>query len=92
MYIILVYDIVLDETGPAVLRKVFKECKKYLVHVQNSVFEGEISEAQLFKLEMTLKKFLRKDRDSLIVFKSRHEKWLQKEFWGKEDNSTSNFI
>jgi len=92
MYIILVYDIVLDEKGPAVLRKVFKECKKYLVHIQNSVFEGELSDAQLFKLEITLKKLLRKDRDSLIVFKTRNEKWLDKEFWGKEDNATSNFI
>ncbi|AGC68634.1 CRISPR-associated protein, Cas2 family [Thermoclostridium stercorarium subsp. stercorarium DSM 8532] len=92
MYIILVYDIVLDETGPSVLRKVFKECKKYLVHVQNSVFEGELSESQLFKLEMSLKKLLRKDKDSLIVFKTRNEKWLDKEFWGKEDNATSNFL
>jgi CRISPR-associated protein Cas2 len=92
MYIILVYDIVMDETGPKVLRKVFKECKKFLVHIQNSVFEGELSDAQLFKLEIMLKKLLRKDRDSLIVFKTRNEKWLQKEFWGKEDNATSNFI
>ena len=82
----------MDEAGPKVLRKVFKECKKYLVHIQNSVFEGELSDAQLFKLEMTLKKFLRKDRDSLIVFKTRNEKWLDKEFWGKEDDATSNFI
>lgn len=50
----------MDETGPKVLRKVFKECKKFLVHIQNSVFEGELSDAQLFKLEIMLKKLLRK--------------------------------
>ena len=92
MYIILVYDIALDEKGPAVLRKVFKECKKYLVHIQNSVFEGEISQSQIFKLETTLKKIIRREIDSLIVFKTRNEKWLDKEFWGKEDNATSNIL
>lgn len=92
MYIILVYDIVLDDEGAKVLRKVFKECKKYLVHIQNSVFEGEVSESQLFKLETSLKKYIRKDTDSLIVFQTRNEKWLKKDFWGKEDNATSNIL
>jgi CRISPR-associated protein Cas2 len=92
MYVILVYDIVMDETGAKTLRRVFKECKKFLVHIQNSVFEGEISQSQLLKLELTIKKYLRKDRDSLIVFKTRNERWLQKEFWGKEDDATSNIL
>ncbi len=92
MYIILVYDIVMDEQGAKVQRKVFKECKKYLVHIQNSVFEGEISQSQIFKLETTLKKIIRREIDSLIVFKTRNEKWLDKEFWGKEDNATSNIL
>lgn len=52
MYIILVYDINLEENeGKRVLRNAFKTCKKYLVHIQNSVFEGEISEAAMLKLE-----------------------------------------
>ena len=51
MYIILVYDINLDGTGNKVLRHVFKICKRYLTHVQNSVFEGELTQAQLNKLE-----------------------------------------
>ena len=43
MYIILVYDINLEEKeGQKVLRNVFKTCKKYLIHIQNSVFEGEL--------------------------------------------------
>lgn len=92
MYVILVYDIVMDEAGAKTLRRVYKECKKYLVHIQNSVFEGELSQSQLLNLELTIKKYLRKDRDSLIVFKTRNERWLQKEFWGKEDNATSNIL
>ncbi|WP_181416477.1 MULTISPECIES: CRISPR-associated endonuclease Cas2 [Porphyromonadaceae] len=32
------------------------------------------------------------DKDSLIVFKSRDEKWLQKEIIGDERASISNFL
>ena len=92
MYVILVYDIKSDEGGAKVLNKTFKTCKKYLMHIQNSVFEGEITEAQLIKLQMELKSFIRKDRDSLIVFKSRNEKWIPKEMWGVQDDKTSNFL
>ena len=59
MYVILEYDIKSDQGGAKVLSKTFKTCKKYLVHIQNSVFEGEISEAQLLKLKMELNKVIR---------------------------------
>ena len=51
MYIILVYDIKSDDGGQKVLSKTFKICKRYLSHIQNSVFEGELSNA-LSKLLM----------------------------------------
>ncbi|WP_330634612.1 CRISPR-associated endonuclease Cas2 [Anaerovorax sp. IOR16] len=54
MYVILVYDISGDEKGQKVLTKTHKLCKKYLTHVQNSVFEGELSEAQIMKLHNEL--------------------------------------
>lgn len=92
MYVVLVYDIKSDTGGAKVLTKTFKICKKYLSHIQNSVFEGEISESQLLKLKMELGGIIRGDRDSLIVFKCRNEKWIPKEFWGIEDDKTSNFL
>jgi len=94
MYAILVYDINLeDKEGQRVLRNVFKTCKKYLVHIQNSVFEGELLESQLLKLQSELKLYIRDDVDSVIVFKSRNQRWLDKEFIGKiEDDKTSNFL
>lgn len=92
MYVILTYDIKLDENGQRVLSKVFKLCKKYLVHIQNSVFEGEISESQIIKLNSELAKYIRKDLDSVILFKSRHERWLEKDFWGKKDDKMSNIF
>ncbi len=92
MYIILVYDIRLDDTGPRVWRNVFKICKKYLHHVQNSVFEGELTKAQIIQLNVDLQKYIRRDRDSVIIFKSRHERWLEKEMWGTQEDKTSNFL
>lgn len=92
MYIILVYDIMMDEKGKKILPKVYKLCKRYLSHIQNSVFEGELTEAQILTLERELKRLIRQDVDSLIVFKARNERWLEKEFWGKEDDSTSMFL
>lgn len=84
MYIILVYDIVMDEEGKKILPKVFKICKKYLSHIQNSVFEGELKKSQIKSLEIELKNIIRKDKDSLIVFSSETSKWMKKEYWGKK--------
>ncbi len=94
MYVILVYDINLEEKeGQKILRNVFKICKKYLVHIQNSVFEGELLESQEIKLKMELSKYIRNKKDSVILFKSRNQRWLEKEFWGKlEDDKTDNFL
>lgn len=92
MYIILIYDIPLENKGARVSRNVFKICKKYLSHVQKSVFEGELSLGLLKQLEAELSEWIRTDSDSIIVFKSRNKRWLEKEFWGAEDDLTSNFF
>ena len=44
------------------------------------------------KLKIELDKHIRNDRDSVLMFKSRDEKWLQKEFLGVIDDKTSNFF
>lgn len=92
MYVILVYDIKSDYDGQRVLNRTFKTCKKYLSHIQNSVFEGELSESQIVRLKYELDAIIRKDIDSIILFKSRNEKWLIKDMWGKQEDKTSNFI
>ena len=92
MYIVLVYDVSQAENGARRWSRIFKICKKYLTNVQKSVFEGEITQVLLKKLYIELKKYIREDRDSVIIFKSRKEKWLDKEFWGLEDDKTSNFF
>jgi CRISPR-associated protein Cas2 len=92
LYVVVVYDISIDKNGQAVWRRVFKTCKKYLSHVQNSVFEGEVSESQLFELSRILDREIRDDLDSVIIFKSRHERWLDKDILGLKIDSTSSFL
>lgn len=89
MYIVLVYDVSQEENGARRWSRIFKICKKYLTHIQNSVFEGELSKGQLAQLQKELKEYVDKELDSVIIFKSRQEKWLDKEFWGRKDDLTS---
>ena len=89
MYIVLVYDVSQEENGARRWSRIFKICKKYLTHIQNSVFEGEMSKGQLAQLQKELKEYIDKELDSVIIFKSRQEKWLDKEFWGRKDDLTS---
>ena len=89
MYVVLVYDVSQQENGSKRWSRIFKICKRYLTHIQNSVFEGEISKAQLAQLQQELKFCIDKELDSVIIFKSRQEKWLDKEFWGRKDDATS---
>ena len=86
MYVILVYDV--DQKRTA---KMLKLCRRYLSWIQNSVFEGEISEVQLKQLAAEAKNIM-DEKDSLIFFKSRDEKWLEKEIFGDERASVSNFL
>jgi CRISPR-associated protein Cas2 len=79
MYIILVYDI-----GEKRVGKMLKLCRRYLNWIQNSVFEGEISEVKLKELIAKAENIMDKEFDSVIIFKARQEKWLEKQIVGKE--------
>ena len=87
MYVILVYDV-----GEKRVAKMLKLCRKYLVWIQNSVFEGEITEVKLKELKFKARQIMEEETDSLIVFTSRDQKWLEKEIIGAERGKTDNFI
>lgn len=82
MYVILVYDIDQRRVG-----KMLKLCRIYLNWIQNSVFEGEITEVKLKELIQKAKKIMDTDYDSLIIFKTRQEKWLEKTIIGRDKNA-----
>ncbi|GAB6395147.1 MAG: CRISPR-associated endoribonuclease Cas2 [Bacteroidales bacterium] len=87
MYAILVYDF-----GERRVAKMLKLCRKYLNWIQNSVFEGEITEVKLKELAFKAKEIMDKNEDSLIIFTSRNDKWLDKEIIGKERSLIDRYL
>ena len=87
MYIILVYDM-----GERRVVKMLKLCRRYLNWIQNSVFEGEITEVKLKELKLEAQKIMDERYDSVIIFSSRNSRWLEKEVIGVERNSLDNFL
>jgi CRISPR-associated protein Cas2 len=77
MFIILVYDV-----NEKRVQKYHKICKKYLTWVQNSVFEGEITEANLRILKDELKKIMIEEEDSVVIYKFRTKKYYDREMIG----------
>jgi CRISPR-associated protein Cas2 len=87
MYVLLVYDIREKRVG-----KMLKLCRRYLNWIQNSVFEGEISEIKLKELLLKSESFLNLDEDSVIIFKSRSQHWLEKQVLGQERSRLGEFL
>lgn len=69
-----------------------KLCRRYLNWIQNSVFEGDLSEVKLKELILSAKEIMKIETDSIIVFTSRQEKWLEKTVIGKEKNDLDNLL
>ena len=87
MYIIAVYDVEAKKTV-----KMLKLCRRYLHWIQNSVFEGEITEVKLKELIYESKQIMDGKTDSFIIFKNRDKNWLQKEVIGYEKSGTDQFL
>lgn len=87
MYVILVYDF-----GEKRVGKMLKLCRKYLHWIQNSVFEGEISEVKFKELIIFAEKFMKKGTDSIIVFSGNARKALDKQIIGKERGGIDCFL
>lgn len=58
--------------------KALKITRKYLNWVQNSVFEGEISVANLTKLKMELGRIMNPEEDSIIIYTFRSLKYSER--------------
>lgn len=87
MYVIAMYDV-----GEKRVGKMLKLFRRYLNWIQNSVFEGEITEVKLLELKNKALIIMEEKTDSLIVFKTRQEKWLEKEIIGHERQDLETFL
>jgi CRISPR-associated protein Cas2 len=87
MYVIIVYDV--EEKRVA---KVCKFLRQYLHWVQNSVFEGELTEGKLKEVQIGLKKRIKADKDSILFYKLQTEKAFDKEIMGVEKSAPDVFL
>jgi len=87
------YDInTQTKAGQKRLRRTFKLMKKFLIRIQNSVFEGELTKAKFEELKLKINDIIDSKKDSVIFFKSRDIKWMDKDICGFEKDDTDNFL
>lgn len=87
MYIVVVYDI-----GVERVNKVRGFLKQYLNWVQNSAFEGEVSEGTFAEIKVGLKEIINEGQDSILFFTVASQKWIKKEVLGIEKSEISSII
>ncbi|MCS3635995.1 CRISPR-associated protein Cas2 [Salinibacter ruber] len=87
MYFIAAYDI--DERRVGKMLKIFR---RYLTWVQNSVFEGELTEAQYAKLKGEAEELMDSETDSVIFWNLRAEEYCDKETLGRERGTTGRML
>ncbi len=87
MYFIAVYDIEQRRVG-----KMLKLFRKYLTWVQNSVFEGELTEATFAELKVRAGEIMHPETDSIIFFSLPFGDRITREVMGIERNSTDPFV
>lgn len=79
------YAFVFYDVNEKRVQKVFKICKKYLSHYQNSVFRGEMSPSKLIKLKADLNSVIHKNEDFICIIKLMNENVFGEEILGKRD-------
>lgn len=87
MYYLIVYD-----AGEERVNKIHRFLKKYLNWIQNSVFEGELGEADYIVVKKKIKELIDSETDSVLIFCFNDRKYLDKEIIGRERNSTETII
>jgi len=87
MYVIVIYDIEVERIDT--VRHILKQ---YLTWIQNSAFEGEITQGLLDELYLKISDIIKKDRDSVIIYSINNPSWLKTQILGKEKNNTENIL
>lgn len=87
MYLILVYDAV-----PKRGAKLLKYLRRHLNWVQNSVFEGEVTETELEILKKGIKDIINLQKDSVIYYTFDSQNYHERGVLGVEKNEIDSFV
>jgi CRISPR-associated protein Cas2 len=87
MYVIIVYDVEQKRVA-----RVCKFLRRFLAWVQNSVFEGELTEARLQEVKTGLKRIIKMEKDSILFYQLQYQKSVKREIMGQDKNPTDTLI
>ncbi len=87
MYVIIVYDVAVERVN-----KVCKFLRRYLNWIQNSVFEGELTESEFRTVKAEIKRRVNEEVDSILIFIFSSPTMVQKELIGIKKAETSNIV
>jgi len=85
--VIIAYDVNVQRVN-----RVKKFLRQYLNWVQNSVFEGELTEADLEEVKMGLREIINEDEDMIVIYKLRSKDAAKREVLGMEKSSIEEII
>ncbi|SHK29579.1 CRISPR-associated endonuclease Cas2 [Tepidibacter formicigenes] len=86
------YAFVFYDVGEKRVNKVFKICKKYFHHHQNSVFRGPITPSNLIKLKSDIKKVIDESHDFVSIIKLLNKESFDEETLGIKRKDTEALI
>ena len=86
------YAFVFYDVNEKRVHKVFKVCKKYFIHHQNSVFRGNITPSNLIKLSDDLDRVTKKEEDFVTIIKLMNNYCFEEETIGTRMKNAENLI
>jgi CRISPR-associated protein Cas2 len=86
VYVIVVYDMQADRT-----HLMLNFLRKYLTHVQNSVFEGDVTEGDLEIIRNKTRETLKPD-ESAIIYRMSSEKYVDRTVIGDDPTDDARFL
>jgi CRISPR-associated protein Cas2 len=87
MYVIVAYDVNVGRVN-----KVKKFLRKYLNWIQNSLFEGELSESDLEEVRMGLNEIIDDGEDMIVIYRLSSEKSMRREVIGTDKSRMGEII
>lgn len=86
MYAIIVYDVDVSRN-----RAILTYLRTHLNWIQNSVFEGELTEAEFREVKSKLES-LAEDQDSIVIYALDSDRYMEKAVIGEERGSTDRIL
>lgn len=85
-YVVIVYDVQADRTP-----KFLKYLRRYLEHVQNSVFEGQLTEGTFTEVKSDLESML-EPGESVILYRMSSNDYVDRTVFGDDPMDDSQFL